>query len=120
MDLGYAAYMSLEDELELEDEGPEPRPKKKHNYETKWRTHKTLADKVASLAAVQGFKADLKRPPAEGESETDISANAQLNFIVAGYIRSFEKQHGPIPGLSDKAGQRELARGLLKKKKNKE
>jgi len=108
MDLGYAEYMSLKEEAEREAFGPRPQPKKKHNYETKWRTERALAEKVLAIAKAEGFAAEFENPTVG--STTEISLNAQLNFIVEGFVKTYEKKFGPVPSAKDDVGLKRYAR----------
>lgn len=111
MDVGYAALMSQKEAEEREQFGPRPSRKKKNDYETKWRTWTELYLKVQAIAAVEQQKSILEGGP----EDVEISVNAQVNYIVDQFVRTYEKKFGPLPDAKDEAALKRYARAAESK-----
>lgn len=104
-------YVELMDEKEAAKKtafGPTPTKVVREWYETKWRTEPVLHEKVASAAKVEEFEAEL-RSGAKGK----ISVNAQVNFALEAFIKTYEAQFGTLPPKSATAALKRYAKHKL-------
>lgn len=108
MDLGYAELMSEKEAAERAAFGPKPTKVVHKWYETKWRTEPALHAKVAAVARVEELQAELNSG-AKGK----ISVNAQVNFALEAFIKTYEAQFGPLPAASDAQALRRYAKKKL-------